>query len=187
MKENVQKIEGEVASGMEKAKEKMKDEMREEMQKRDENKENIVVYGLKESEDEDGLKRKDEDVAVVMRMATEIGVEFKGEVKSIYRAGKKIGDRPRPLVVKIEDDETREGIIANARKMAGKDAWKRVFVSQDWTWKQREEMRKEEKKLKDEAEKKTEEENTSGRVGKYVVVGRRGKRWLKWVTESRGE
>ena len=184
--ENVQKMEGEVASGMEKAKEEVKDELREEMQKREENRENIVVYGLKEPEEDDGIKRKDEDVAMVMRMATEIGVEFKGEVKSIYRAGKKDGDRPRPLVVKVEDDETRERILANAKRMAGKDDWKRVFVSHDWTWRQREEMRKEEAKLKEEADKRNRE-NTTGRAGKCVVVGRRGKRWLKWVTEIRGE
>ena len=157
-------MEGEVASGMEKAKEEVKDELREEMQKREENRENLVVYGLKESEEDDEMKQKDEDVTVVMRMATEIGVEFKGEVKSIYRAGKKIGDRPRPLVVKIEDDETREGILANARKMAGKDDWKTLRVSRLDV--EKEEMRKEEKKLKEDAENRTEEENTAGKVGK---------------------
>ena len=85
--------------------------------------------------------------------------------------------------MKVEDDETRAGILANARRMAGKDAWKKVFVSQDWTWKQREEMRKEEIKLKEEAEKRTKEENDAQRVGKFVVVGKRGNRWLKWVKE----
>ena len=185
--ENVQKMEGEVAAGMEKAKEEVKDEMKEEMEKREKKKSNIVVYGLKESEEEDGKKRQEEDMKTIKEMATVIDVEIKGEVKGSYRAGKKEGDRPRPLVVTLDDDETREGFLANARRMAGKDTWKKVFVGQDLTWRQREEARKEEKKLKEDAERRTEEENTRGRVGKCVVVGQRGRKWLKWVTEIRGE
>ena len=48
-------------------------------------------------------------------------------------------------------------------------------------------MRKEEQKMKDDAEKKTKEENDKGRVGKYVVVGQRGRRWLKWINVIRTE
>ena len=182
--EEVQKIEGEVASGMERAKEEVKDEMRDELKRREENKDKITVYGLKEPNDADGKKRKCEDEEMVKTMAAEIGVDFKGEIKASYRSGEKIGDRPRPLIVTIEDEETREGILANARRMSGKDEWRRVFVGQALTWSQREEARKEEKKLKDEATKKTEE--LAGGEGKYIVVGQRGKRWVKWVREIRG-
>ena len=157
------------------------------MRERESKKDNIVVYGLKESDEADGLKRKDEDASMVIKMATEIGVDFKGEVKSSFRAGKKDGDRPRPLIVTLGDEETRENILANARRMSGKEESKKVFVSHDLTWRQREEARKEEKKLRDEAEKKTEEENNGGRVGKYVVVGPRGGRRLRWVAENRNE
>lgn len=186
--ESVQKMEGEVAAGMEKAKEEVKDEMRDERKEREEKKENIVVYGLKESEDEDGKKRKEADMRLVVEMAAEIEVDFEGEIKASYRAGPKgQGDRPRPLIVTIEDDNTREGILANARRLAGKNEWGRVFVARDLTWRQREEIRKEEKKLKEEAEAKTKEENDKGREGKYVVVGLRGKRWLKWIREARND
>ena len=91
---------------MEKAKEEVKGKMREEMKEREDKKENIVIYGLKESADPDGRKRKDEDDEAVKRMATEIGVPFNGEIRTSYRAGpKKDGDRPRPLIVTIEDKE----------------------------------------------------------------------------------
>ena len=155
--ENVQKMEGEVASGMVKAKEEVKDEMRDEMKAREEKKDNIVVYGLKESNDADGRKRKEADEEKIKEMATEMGVVFNGEIKASFRAGAKLdGDRPRPLIVTIDNDETREEIKANARRLAGKEDWKRVFISPDLTWWQREEARKEEKKLKEDAEKKTE-------------------------------
>ena len=173
---------------MEKAKEEVKGEMREEMKEREDKKENIVIYGLKESADPDGRKRKDEDDEAVKNLATEIGVQFNGEIRSSYRAGPKTdGDRPRPLIVTIVDEETREGILTNARRLYGKDLWKKVFVSHDLTWRQREEMRKEERKLKEEAEKKTEEGNGAGREGKCIVVGPRGRRRFKWVTENRNQ
>lgn len=117
---------------------------------------------------------------MVKKMATAIDVNVEGKIKGSYRSGK---DHPRLLVVTIEDDETREKILANARRMSGKDEWKKVFVAHDLTWRQREEVRKEEKKLKDDAEKRTKEENARGRVGKLIVVGQRGKRWTKWITD----
>lgn len=182
VKENVEKMEGEVASGMVKAKEEVKDEMRDETRKREENKDKIVIYGVEESKDVDGKKRKDEDEEKVKKMMAEIEVEFKGEIGSSYRAGGRAeGDRPRPLVVSIDDDETREGILANARRLSGKAEWKKVFVGPALTWRQREEGRKEVNKLKDEAEKKTQEAITRGDEGKFIVVGQRGRRWLKWI------
>ena len=69
----------------------------------------------------------------------------------------------------------RGGILANARKMSGKDEWRLVFVGQALTWNQREEVRKEEKKLED-ATKRTEELIAEGGEGKYIVVGQR-RRW----------
>ena len=188
VKENVRNLEGEVTSGMEKAKEEVKVELRGEMREREEKRNNIVIYGLKESTESDGKKRKEADEEKVKTMATEIDVEFKGEIRSSYRArpaaGKPADDRPCPLVVTIEDDETREGILANARRMAGKEEWKRVFVAKDLTWQQREEMRKEEDKLKEEAEKRTKEAVEKKQMGKYIVVGQRGRRWLKWIRET---
>ena len=71
------------------------------------------------------------------------------------------------------------------KRKEGKDAWRNVYVAQDLTWRQREEARNEEKKLKEKAETKTREENEAGKAGKYVVVGQRGKRWLKWIKEVR--
>ena len=184
-------MEGEVATGMEKAKEEVKDELRGEMREREEKKQNIAIYGLKESSDPDGKKRKSDDEEMVKKMATEIEVDFKGVIKSSYRAlpaaGEPVGDRPCPLIVTIEDDETREGILANARRMSGKESWKRVFVAHDLTWRQIEEIRKEEMKLKDDAKKRMKEENKKGRVGKCIVVGQRGRRWLKWISEIRNE
>ena len=77
-------------------------------------------------------------------MVEEIGVEIKGKMEVKFRAGKKVeGGKPRPLIVRFEDDETREQLLTHARRLARKEEWRNVFVSPDLTWKQREEVRKE--------------------------------------------
>ena len=181
--ENVMKIETEVATRMEKAKEEVKGEMRSEMQSRDDKKENIVLHGVVESKETDMERNRNDDLEVVKKVAAEIGVELKGEVKVRYRSGRIVGEKPRPMIVEIKDEETRESMLAKARLLAGKEEWKRVFVSPDWTWRQREQMRKDEDKMREDAVKRTEEAKNEGKEGKWMVVGRRGRRWTKWVEE----
>ena len=118
-------------------------------------------------------------------MVKEIGIEMKGEIEIKFRAGKKMegdaGSRPRPLIVQVSDDETRERIFKGARNLSRVPAMKKVFVSPDLTWTQREEARKEEKQLKELADEKTEEAKNEGKSGKWIMIGQRGKRRLVWT------
>ena len=128
-----------------------------------------------------------EDERFVRDLAEQIEVEIVGEIEPKYRAGKKpdqVG-RPRPLVVKISDRETREKILQKARFLGRTEDWKNVFVGLDLSAKEREEARKNEEKMKEEARKKTEEEEKNGRTGgRYVVAGMRGReRWIAWRQE----
>ena len=147
--EGMVKIEREIETGMEKVKEKAKEEITSEMKEIKEKSINIVLYGLEESKEEDAAKRRDDDMKKVMKMAEEIDVSMNGAVEIKFRAGRKDEDtgKPRPLIVKIEDDETREKILNNARKLSRKEEWKRVYISPDLTFKQREEARKDEHKV----------------------------------------
>ena len=52
------------------------------------------------------------------------------------------------------------------------------------TWQQREEEKKREKQLRDEAEEKNEMAKKDGKKGKWIVVGKRGRRRLIWVEEK---
>ena len=167
---------------METAKKEVKEEMSIERKEIEERASNLVVYGLKESEKEEAKDRREEDDDKVREMADEIGVEVKGKLEVKFRAGKKVEDgKPRPVIVKVEDDETRELLLKHARRLARNDDWKNVFISPDLTWKQREEAKKEEKKLREEAERKNEEAKNGGRTGgRWVVIGQRGKRKIVW-------
>ena len=56
-------------------------------------------------------------------------------------------------------------------------------MAPDMTWKQREEAKKEETEMKEEAERKTEEAKKDGKRGKFVVIGRRGRKRMVWWEE----
>ena len=179
VKENLVDVGKEVTSGMSEAKEEAKKEMKEEMRVMEEKSSNIVLYGVKESEEGDAEKRQEADNEKVKEMAAHVGVDLKGEVSVKWRCGRRSDDpisKPRPMIVKVADDETRENLLGNARKLSGVQGWKRVFISPDLTYAQREEERKEQKKLKEEAERKTEAAKEEGKEEKWIVVGRRGRK-----------
>lgn len=184
-KEKFVQIEKEVESGMEKAKKEAKEEMKAEMEERKEKASNVVVYGAKESASNDTTERKRHDKKILSDLLEEIEVEAEEGIEVLFRAGKKgEPDKPRPMIIRVQNDETREKIFSNARRLARKEEWKKVFVAQDLTWQQREEARKKEKELKEEAEKRTEAAKNEGKKGRYVVIGQRGKnRRMVWREE----
>ena len=61
------------------------------------------------------------------------------------------------MIVQFEDEETRAKMLENARRLARKPEWRRVYLAPDMTWKQREDARKEEEELRKKAEEMTEE------------------------------
>ena len=119
-------MEKEIETGMEKAKKEVREEMSTELKAREERSENIVVYGIAESQREEAEERKEEDRKWVLEMAEAIGVGITGEIQVKFHAGKKTEgeEKPRPMVVRIADDDTRQRILENARRLARKEEWK---------------------------------------------------------------
>ena len=182
VKEGLEGVEKEVMSGMERTKEEVKRDMGKEMKEREERSQNVVLYGIEESKAAEVEERVREEQEKVEEVMSAIGVELREKAEEKFRAGKKIdGGKPRPLIVRIADDENRERVYRDARKLARIPALRSVFVAHDLTWAQREEARKEEKELRELAEKKTEEAKNEGKRGKYLVVGQRGRRRVVWT------
>ena len=67
-------------------------------------------------------------------------------------------------------------MLANARKLAANQRWKKVYIDRDLTWAQRDEARKHDEKMRKEAESRTKEAEDEGRSVKYIAVGPRGKK-----------
>ena len=189
VKEGLAGMEKEVASGLEKAKEEVKKNVKEEMKEIEGKSSNIVLYGLEESKEADKTKRDEEEKEKVKELAEVLKVEVKGDVVIKWRCGKRSEDatsKPRPMIVRVSDDETRENIFQNARMLANLREWKGVFVSPDLTYAQREEGKKEERKLKEEAEAKTEAAKEAGKEEEWIVVGQRGRRRVVMSDGRRG-
>lgn len=185
-------MEKEIEEGMRKAKEEVKVEMSTEMKNREERKANIVVYGIEESDKVDAEERKKEDEKKVAEVAAELGVAMEGKVEVKWRLGKKVDgeSKPRPLIVRFEDGESRTKLLEKARFLArnANPAWKRVYLAPDMTWQQREEARKKEEELRKQAEKMTEEAGkTDGSGEVYRVVGTRGTRRIVIQAQAAAE
>ena len=113
-------------------------------------------------------------------ISEQMGVHVDGEVafKIMFRAGKprEEGAKPRPLIVKVSDDETRAKIYQSAPRLSRAEKFRRIFISPDLTVQQREQDREAEAARKEEAAKRTEQAKNEKRRVKYVVVGARGRR-----------
>ena len=169
-------FEKEVNVTVEKAREGLKMDVRTEMEQINERGSNIVIFGLTETKETDTKKWKEMEQKKVEELMTKIEVE--GEVQMLHRAGKPRaeGENPRPTIVRIADDDTREKVFKNASKLSRIEGMEKVFLNYDLTPQQREDEKKKEADLKAEAVRKTEEEEKSGTGKKYIVVGSRGRR-----------
>ena len=177
--ERVEGVEKEVMTGMEKAKAEVKEDVRSEMTLREERTDRFAIYGLEETKEEDSAKWREMEQRKVEELIRKMGIQGKIEVK--HRAGKQReeGAKPRPVIVKAEDDEMREKVLRNAKKLSTMEETKRVYIAPDLTPQQREEDRKKEASLKAEAERLTREKGK-----KHLVVGPRGRRRV-WEVEER--
>ena len=179
----VEGFEKEVNVTVEKAREEIKIDVRTEMEQMNERGSNIVLFGLAENKEEDTKKWKEMEQKKVEELMAKI--EVVGEVKVQHRAGKPRaegenpraeGENPRPMIVRVADEETREKVMRNAPRLSKIGGMEKVFINYDLTPQQREEEKRKEAELKEEAARKTEAEVENGSGKKFIVVGSRGRR-----------
>ena len=175
-----------VETGLEKAKEEVKEEVRLDMIEKEERRNNMVIYGLDERDKDVAKERAKDDEEKVKKIWEALDIDMEEEeVEVKFRAGKKRDDgKPRPLIIRFKEEEKKERALNEARKLARKEGWKKVFLSPDLTPKQREEDRKKEEERKKEAEEKNAKARDEGKQGKWIVVGQRGRRRVVWKEED---
>ena len=187
----IAELEKKVAEGN-KVVEKCKDDataaVRAEISELDERKSNLVVYGLPESAAADAEAKMAEDNVKVTEIVEAVeAADCKFAVK--HRAGKPMPDKVRPLIISFDTPQMRDKVILNAKKLSGKDKFKKVYLAPDLTKRQREDDAAKEAELKAEANAKNEDLSDEEKNSfEYRVVGPRGKRRIgKWWTRRRGE
>ena len=182
-------MEKDMEAGMQQAVKEVKEVVAAEMKQVEDKSSNIVLYGVPEPEGSNATERRESDEEEVRKVAEAIGVEVTGGISAKYRAGRFVegAAKPRPMIVTIEDAEIRAKMLKNAPRLAQISDWKGVFIWEDLTKQQREESKKREDELRENARRMNEEAKNEGKTGgSYKVVGRGERRRVVWWWESRG-
>lgn len=104
---------------------------------------NVTVFNLPEHNNPSGLENKRQDEEDVTRICESIDVE-ELQIVTMYRLGRKMDSKTRPLKVILNNKAQRKLILNNAKLIERKAApeYKRVIITKDLTPTQREERRK---------------------------------------------
>ena len=184
VREGIVRVEKEVESGMQKAKDEVRQEVSGEMKEREERDANVVFYGVPEQDEPDAESRREKEKKTVQEIIAATGADAEDAAVVKFRLGRweTARDKPRPLLVRIEDEEKRARLMSNARKLGATARWKTVFINRDLTWTQREEARKNDVKAREEAERRTNEAKNEGRTFEFKAVGPWGKKRVVPIT-----
>ena len=90
-------------------------------------------------------------------------------VTKAYRVGKPGQEKPRLLLVGLENTEIKRDLLKLTLQLRSTDLWKNVYLSPDLTWKEREESRR----LREELRRRTDvgEVNLTIRKGRDKKTG----------------
>ena len=142
-----------------------------ELQDRQERRENLIIFGIPESESENRDSRKTHD-EVHFQTICQDGMDIEVEILHSTRLGaKKGGGQARPLRVKLRDERMKMNILRNAKNLARSDdqLLTQVYIKKDMTFTERQEDRK----LRDELRARREEIRQNGGDAHWII--RRGK------------
>lgn len=87
---------------------------------------NVIIYGIKEEQRESSESLRDIVTDTVFK--DKLGISVTG-IERCHRLGKKGGERPRPVILKLLDYREKVSIFHNARKLKGSD----ISISDDYS------------------------------------------------------
>jgi len=122
------------------------EEVREEEEEMRKRKVNVIVHGLGEPKGATVNDRENEDKEATEELLHVISCDTVS-VRQVTRLGAPpsadLAAKPRPLRITFESEHSRDYVLKNAKNLRGKEgAWRRVFLHQDLTPKQREARKK---------------------------------------------
>ena len=110
-------------------------------------KNNVIVYGIQESEEKEAEKRIHHDTQIMEKIAETLEIDGT-KLKKLTRLGKREtiegkGDdeiRPRPLKVVLDDEQSKNELLKRARYLKT-TKFRNVYIVPDMTTKEREQRR----------------------------------------------
>ena len=102
---------------------------------------NVVVHNLPESDAMSVSERSECDKELFKDVIKE-GLNLIVHPTRSFRAGKKLGDRPRLLIVSLASEEVKGDLLRMAPQLRYLSTWERIYVTPDLSKKEREEGKK---------------------------------------------
>ncbi|XP_014676496.1 PREDICTED: uncharacterized protein LOC106816407 [Priapulus caudatus] len=110
---------------------------------RERRKNNLIVTGIEESKSLDPNMRKEDDNKVIKKIMETLKVNDVVITKTIRLGAKKDpGDKPRLLLVALDDNKKKRVILSHAKELRELEEWNTVYISPDLTRKEQEEGKK---------------------------------------------
>ena len=127
-----------------------------EIEEREKRRSDIILFGLPESTSDEPIVRKKDDETKVKSMLVGLPDRGKLEIKSLYRLGRRMDEKARPLKVIMGNQTMRDDVLSGFRDgkldLSTYDEGSIQF-SRDRTKAEREDYRKLRKELNDRKEK----------------------------------
>ena len=113
-----------------------------EMEEREKRKSCVIIHGVVESESEDPVVRRDDDLMLIASMFHEMDCDDV-KVEKAFRLGKRLNQvidegekrRPRPLKLVLDSEHNRRKVLISAKNLRLKEEgdWVNIVIHQDLT------------------------------------------------------
>ena len=146
-------------------------EVFESFQDREKRKSNIVIHNLPEQPSGSKERRTSADIGQFQMLAKDVFGLDVGVTKS-FRAGAKMPDKIRLLILSLADPDMRDDIVKQAYKLRKSERWHNIYITADKSKQERDEEKRKRQTLKDELRRRTDaaEANLIIRRGRIVAV-----------------
>ena len=145
-----------------------------ELQLRERKRNNLIVFGLN-GVSQDGCN----DQELVGTLFDDLGIKINLEETSIFRVGRECTDGRRPIIIKLNDQETKSHILFKAKSLKNNAKWKGISIAHDLTKMQCQQAKAAEMQLRKTAHEKNALLTDAERSEKvWKIVGGRGNRHL---------
>ena len=98
----------------------------------------VVVFGVIEKRNPVKFVRDREDMEIAKGVINKIqdeNQELEKDTEEVFRIGKYVEGRHRPIKIKLKSQTTVEELLARSARLASKEETKDIWIKRDMTWK----------------------------------------------------
>ena len=146
-----------------------------EFQLREKKRNNLVIFGLLENKNQPDSQQ---DKSRIQSLLHDLAIDCNSlQDNHLFRVGRYASEKCRPIILKLQNAEVKQEILAKAKNLKGNDEWKGVGITHDLTKLQCAEVKARELQLRNDAYMKNKQLSDEDMLTKiWKVVGGRGAR-----------